>query len=91
MAILTVDNGDNRLTGTAADDTLNGHGGNDSLFGLGGNDVLIGGAGTDVLDGGPGEDQVLYYREAGTLGVQVDLRPGTATDTFGDTDRLVGI
>jgi len=64
-------------------------------------DVMVGnaydnwfvlGAGDDSVDGGAGGfDQVSYSSETGGAGVSVDLALGTATDTYGDTDTLVGI
>ncbi len=81
-----------RLTGGAATaDMLFGRAGNDLIRGLGGNDTLVGDAGADTLDGGTGSDQLAYFLETGTRGVTVDLGAGTATDTFGDTDTLIGI
>jgi len=100
MANINGDGGNNNLFGTVNADVLNGLGGNDTLTAFGGadavnggvgDDILVGGAGNDTLDGGAGYDQVLYYRETGSGGVRVDLAAGTATDTFGTTDRLVSI
>ena len=80
------------LTGAAATaDFLFGRGGADLIAGLGGDDTLVGGEGTDTLDGGAGIDQVAYFLETGTQGVQVDLQAGTATDTFGTTDSLISV
>jgi Ca2+-binding RTX toxin-like protein len=100
VAVFNGDNGNNQLFGGAGNDTLNGLGGNDeltghsgadSLDGGNGDDVLVGGAGIDTLNGGAGTDQVVYYRETGSLGVTVDMEAGTATDTYGNGDILVSI
>jgi len=51
-------------------------------------------AGDDTLDGGKGIDRIRYDRDAkygGDNGVTVNLKKGTATDGFGDTDTLVRI
>jgi Ca2+-binding RTX toxin-like protein len=77
--------------GALTGDLLVGRGGNDLLQGLGGNDVLVGGEGADTLDGGTGIDQAAYFLETGTRGVVVDLGAGTAIDTFGTQDRLIGV
>ncbi len=75
-----------------AGDLLFGRGGNDAINGGSGNDTLVGGAGKDTLDGGTGaSDQVAYFLEGGTRGVTVDLSAGTAIDTFGNADVLIGI
>ena len=100
MATVDGDNSNNLLFGTAADDILNGFDGNDELTGFSGADTLNGGAGddsfvgeagNDVLNGGTGIDQILYNRETGTSGVNVDLQAGTAIDTWGNTDTLISI
>ncbi len=89
-----------RLYGTDFADTINGGdaaeflaggSGDDSIDGRGGDDTLIGHDGNDTLTGGTGLDQVAYYIEAGGNGVVVNLQTGTATDTWGATDRLVSI
>ncbi|MFZ1467892.1 MAG: calcium-binding protein [Paracoccaceae bacterium] len=80
------------LTGASAvGDFLSGREGADLIQGLGGNDTLIGGEGADTLVGGAGDDQVAYFLETGTRGVVVDMRAGTALDTFGTLDTLIGI
>lgn len=51
-------------------------------------------AGDDTLDGGNGIDRIRYDRDAeygGDNGVTVNLKKGTATDGFGDTDTLIRI
>lgn len=73
----------------------------EEVIGTGQDDVMVGnaydnwfvlGAGDDSVDGGAGGfDQVSYSSETGGAGVSVDLALGTATDTYGDTDTLVGI
>ncbi|MBZ4023562.1 hypothetical protein CKO11_13955 [Rhodobacter sp. TJ_12] len=88
---LSGGDGADTLSGGTGNDVLNGGDGADSLSGAEGVDLLFGGQGADTLDGGAGEDQVLYYREPGTSGVTVDMETGTATDTYGTTDRLISI
>lgn len=71
------------LRGSLFDDKLIGDGGNNIIRGLGGDDILNGGKGK--------HDEVRYDRDArngGTDGVKVNLKKGTATDGFGDTDTL---
>ena len=70
---------------------LFGQDGNDVLRAAGGADVLIGGRGADTLDGGAGDAQVNYALETGPRGILVDLRAGTATDTFGDIDTILNV
>ncbi|WP_299567063.1 hypothetical protein [uncultured Sulfitobacter sp.] len=80
------------ITGRAgAGDLLYGRGGNDVINSGGGDDTLVGGGGNDTLDGGSGVDQVAYFRETGTRGVTVNLAEGTATDTFGNSDRVLNV
>ncbi|SER04649.1 calcium-binding protein, partial [Thalassovita taeanensis] len=79
------------LLGAATNDTLHGWDGNDFIDGGGGDDLLVGGAGNDTLSDGNGQDQIAYYRDGGTLGVNVNLATGVARDTFGDLDTLIGI
>lgn len=56
MAIITGDDLDNSLAGTAEADVIHGLGGNDSLFGEAGDDQVFGDAGNDVLSAGTGRD-----------------------------------
>lgn len=100
MANIVGTNANDTLFGTATNDVvdglggaddLTGHAGNDSISGGTGNDALVGGAGADTLNGGDGTDQVLYYRENGTLGVNANLGSGVVIDTYGDRDVLIGI
>ncbi|MBV9929469.1 MAG: calcium-binding protein, partial [Alphaproteobacteria bacterium] len=44
-----------------------------------------------MLDGGSGSDTAGYNGEGGPIGVTANLATGTATDSFGDTDTLIGI
>ncbi len=90
-----------RLRGSEFNDTLRGDGndnefegsaGDDLIEGRGGNDYIEGGAGNDTLDGGAGDrDEVTYRHDDGPNGANVDLAAGIATDTFGNTDTLIGI
>ncbi|MDO8327913.1 MAG: calcium-binding protein [Cypionkella sp.] len=100
MATISGTSGSDTLFGSANDDVLSGLGGMDELTGHAGADALYGGdqddsfvgaAGNDTLDGGAGSDQILYYREAGTRGVMVDLQAGRAVDSYGNTDTLISI
>ena len=79
------------ITGLAGHDVLTGAAGDDTIYGGDGDDSFIGESGNDLFDGGTGSDQLLYYRETGTLGVVVNLQTGSATDTFGHIDRLISI
>ncbi|WP_371158137.1 hypothetical protein [Jannaschia sp. 2305UL9-9] len=79
------------IMGSGNDDRLFGRGGNDLINGRDGRDTLVGGSGNDTINGSDGADQVAYFLETGTGGVTVDLRAGTATDTFGNTDTLIDV
>ncbi|WP_193141282.1 calcium-binding protein [Meridianimarinicoccus sp. MJW13] len=84
------------FTGSAAaEERFRGYAGDDTFLGGDGRDRIDGGAGDDMIDGGDGtRDQARYqddHNDGGFLGIDVDLALGTATDTFGDTDTLVGI
>ena len=59
--------------------------------GLAGNDTFIGGIGWDALDYRKDQHIMDVSGKYGTSGVVVDLRAGTATDGYGDTDTLSGI
>ena len=78
-----------RLNGIGLSGTGNGLA--NIILGGAGDDILNGGAGDDVLTGGAGVDRVDYAAESGGGAVAADLLAGTATDTFGDSDTLVGI
>lgn len=57
-------------------------------------EVFAGLRGNDTINGGGGDDLVRYDRDArwgGTLGVNVNLQTGVATDGWGGTDRLSSI
>lgn len=60
MAIITGDDTNNTIVGTADDDTIYGLGGDDTLSGGAGNDILVGGGGFNALSGGDGIDTVSY-------------------------------
>lgn len=63
----------------------------DTLIGDGDGNGIRGLAGNDILNGNKGIDTVRYDRDeryGGTAGVTVNLKQGTATDGFGDTDTL---
>lgn len=95
----------NFLAGRGGADLINGNGVSLDQFGLG-FDVLSGGAGNDTFIVGaedflgPQTNTIIDYNiEGGTLGVTVNLSDteqagqaaGSATDSFGDTDALVGV
>ncbi len=97
---------DDDIDGGAGNDTINGGNGRDQIYGNLGDDSINGGAGADALSGGAGtdtingggatggeQDQVNYWYEQNGLGqaVSVNLLLGTASDTYGDTDTLIGI
>ncbi|SPF81790.1 calcium-binding protein [Pseudoprimorskyibacter insulae] len=87
-----------RIIGSDHDDILKGSGAANFFYGrdgadlietFNGVDTLVGDKGADTLDGGDSENDVLsYYLESGTLGVTVNLKTGTAIDTWGDTDTI---
>ncbi len=89
----------NLHSGAALDDILYGSMSWDAVGGAGADvlmggdfaDTLTGGAGNDTLNGGGGYDLVDYSIETGPLTVVVDLAARTATDTFGNRDRLNSI
>ena len=97
---LTGSTSDDTIDGLAGNDTLNGLAGNDALNGGDGDDNLYGGSGNDTLAGGAGVVDAAIYApltdDGGTKqptgrGVTVNLRTGTATDNWGDTDTLTSI
>ncbi|MDK3016244.1 calcium-binding protein [Pseudodonghicola flavimaris] len=67
----------------------------DTLIGGAAADQFRGLAGDDLIKGGKGGDTVRYDKDAdyagGDNGVSVNLGTGTATDGFGDKDKLVSI
>jgi Ca2+-binding RTX toxin-like protein len=83
LALVSGTTGDDRLVGTALADSMTGGAGDDVLVGSDGSDTMDGGA-----DGAYG-DTVDY--SAGTAGVTVNLGTGTAIDSWGKTDTLIGI
>jgi Ca2+-binding RTX toxin-like protein len=83
--------GNDKLSGGAGSDELYGGTGNDSLNGGDQSDYLVGGQGNDTINGGNGFDLVDYSDEGGAFGVTVNLTKGTATDTYGTTDKLISV
>jgi Ca2+-binding RTX toxin-like protein len=83
--------GNDRLNGGAGSDELYGGTGDDSLNGGDQSDLLVGGAGNDSINGGNGFDRVDYSDEGGAFGVEVNLQTKVATDTYGDTDKLISV
>lgn len=97
---VVVDLRDGRaLDGFGSRDTIRGF---DNVEGSLHDDILRGGrfdffegfsgrAGDDTIDGRSGYDRVSYLFDGGAGPVKVDLAAGVATDTWGDTDRLISI
>ena len=84
--------GRDTLYGGLDDDRLYGGAGNDRLVGGDSNDFgLYGGSGDDTIDGGSGNDDEVGYDDGGTRGVVADLGAGTATDSHGGHDILIGL
>lgn len=83
--------GNDVLSGGKGQDELYGENGNDSLYGGDGSDALYGGAGDDYINGGAGFDTASYYEDGSVAGISVNLLKSTATDGFGNTDKLVSI
>ncbi|NDW44236.1 calcium-binding protein [Ruegeria sp. PrR005] len=66
----------------------------DRLVGSADNNRFWGLGGADTIDGRDGTDSVHYSDDTlagGTAGVVLNLATGTATDGFGNTDRLINI
>jgi Ca2+-binding RTX toxin-like protein len=83
--------GNDRISAGGGNDEIYGGAGDDSLSGGDGNDKLVGGSGNDTLNGGSGFDLADYSSEGGGVGITVNLAKGTATDTYGNTDKLSSI
>jgi Ca2+-binding RTX toxin-like protein len=86
--------GTDSIFGGFGDDWLDGGDGNDRLIGSAGDDAFVGGAGNDTFDGSSSTkdyDWVGYDEERGTQAVVVNLKTGTATDSYGNTDTLIDI
>ncbi len=95
MAVLSGDEGNDRLEGTpgndilrgkGGNDTLDGHAGEDDLHGNNGNDRLNGGTGNDLLRGGKGNDWL--FGDAGDDALFGDRGQDTLTGGAG-RDGLV--
>jgi Ca2+-binding RTX toxin-like protein len=71
------------------DDRFFGHMYNNTFLGRVGNDTFYSSQGNDTFSGGAGIDTVFYLQDY--AGVTVNLGARTATDGWGDTDRLFGI
>jgi serralysin len=91
--------GNDTIIGTSGDDRqLQGFmDGNDNFELRAGDDFVFVGAGNDTISGGSGFDILSYdattYNEGASAfrGISVNLATGTATDSWGDTDRFTGI
>lgn len=71
--------------GTFLADSFTGNAEDNRFSGLQGDDIINGKSGFDTVDYRP------EIWNGGFKGVRVDLRKGTATDSFGDTDTLINI
>lgn len=76
-----------KLSGDGKGNLFNGRAGNDTIDGRGGRDTLTFDTGKFGMVAG----SLISAVADGTLGVNVDLGDGTATDDFGDTDTLISI
>ncbi len=86
-------NNDDIRTGRGAD-TIDAGVGDDQVNAGAGDDVIKGGTGNDYLDGGAGNDTVDFSDSANdpiTIGVNVNLTDGKATDGNGFTDTIINI
>ena len=83
---LTGTDGAESIDGGGGNDTLNGMGGDDELDGGDGNDLLTGGPGADMIKGGAGMDTIAYGYSP--MGVNINLRAGTASGGDADGDEL---
>ena len=72
------------------DDELYGTNGKDVLSGGKGDDYFVSSKGADTYKGGKGYDQVAFHIND-PAGVTANLGTGTATDGWGNTDKLVSI
>jgi Ca2+-binding RTX toxin-like protein len=77
------------IIGSEFTDILIGNTSNNYIQGITGNDLLIGNAGNDILDGGNDIDIASYRRDP--MRAVVNLEQNTATDGFGNTDKLFNI
>lgn len=87
MAIITGNNQQNELQGTASADTISARAGNDTVFAAEGNDRVLGGDGNDLASGEDGDDSIF-----GGNG-RDDLSGGLGNDRLfgeGGNDRLSG-
>ena len=84
MALITGNENDNFLPGTADSDRIRGLGGNDLIEGRAGNDILEGGNGRDTIYGGTGRDVLV-----GGLGRDL-MYGGPGNDTYRFDDRDAG-
>lgn len=89
--------GNDQIFGSDNDDDLfaGNNPGNDSLFGGGGSDYMKADMGNDLVDGGSGWDTYslieTFYDPYAKRGAVVNLKTGTATDSWGGTDQLTSI
>ena len=90
------------LTGTAGADIIQGLGNNDTLTGQAGADLIDGGLGRDRVNYGNetgtgpaivnlSNSAIQYDADGAGPGASVTVGAGTAIDTFGATDTLIGI
>jgi Ca2+-binding RTX toxin-like protein len=88
-----VDGGDgaDRINGDLGDDSLTAGDGADDVNGAEGDDTVVAGEGEDQIVGGDGVDLLNFLEEGGDQGVVVRLDKKSATDSFGDKDKVSGI
>ena len=91
--------------GNTLANTILGNSAANTLTGNDGDDLIVGGAGNDQINGGAGFDTIDYSQESGGNGVVINLGPstglfppdpfplgpGSARDTFGNTDTLTSV
>ena len=89
--------GNDRINGSdGGDDIIAGrNAGNDTIFGGGGRDFIKADAGNDVIDGGEDRDTYAltesFFDISAFRGAVINLATGTAIDSWGGTDTLIGI
>lgn len=90
---LSVNDGNDTMSGGEGNDTLSGLRGNDMLNGDGGNDRLIGGGGNDALNGGAGEDTAYFTGDQTSYTLSISAAGMTIADRSGanGTDTLSAI
>ena len=94
LAIRSLLNGDDRVTGGNQTESLESGAGDDVVSGGGGDDFVVAWSGNNDYDGGDGTFDFLTWRNASrqpdfvTNPVFIDVALGTATNPFGGTDTF---